>query len=172
MHQCAVAQARTRLPRWSPSSLEFTFLVLFATGTTQSYGVARKEYFRRFPRLLGRERADASAGAWVPRAQVEQADAAYVHLRSTASIAEEDDVYEVEAVLDARRARKGGMEYLIQWKGYDATASTWESATNVSDALIAQYHGAQGSIGDADIGPRVCLSAFAPARSPAFVRLR
>ena len=128
--------------------MEFTFLVLFATGTTQSYGVARKEYFRRFPRLLGRERADASAGAWVPRAQVEQADAAYVHLRSTASIAEEDDVYEVEAVLDARRARKGGMEYLIQWKGYDATASTWESATDVSDALIAQYHGAQGAIGD------------------------
>ena len=40
--------------------MEFTFLVLFATGTTQSYGVARKEYFRRFPRLLGRERADHS----------------------------------------------------------------------------------------------------------------
>ena len=52
----------------------------------------------------------------------------------------QDDVYEVEAVVDARDTGKG-MEYFIKWQGYDATQNTWEPAKNVSDALIRQFHG-------------------------------
>eukprot|EP00966_Prymnesium_polylepis_P296518 6850305-Prymnesium_polylepis.1 len=51
--------------------------------------------------------------------------------RAEAAVAEEeeDDEYEVEAVLDARNKGRG-MAYLIKWQGYDASENTWEPAKN------------------------------------------
>lgn len=56
-------------------------------------------------------------------------------------------MYKVEAVVDARKKGKS-MEYLIKWKDYDASQSTWEPAKNVSDALIRQCHGESSTTSD------------------------
>ena len=56
-------------------------------------------------------------------------------------------MYEVEAVVHARKKGKG-MEYLIKWKGYDASENTWEPAKNVSEALIKHYHGESSATGE------------------------
>ena len=39
-----------------------------------------------------------------------------------------EEAYEVETVLDARKARNGRMEYLLKWKGWDDVHNSWEVA--------------------------------------------
>lgn len=41
--------------------------------------------------------------------------------------------YEVETILDQKRARGGGQQYLIKWKGY--TRPTWEPYSFVKDLV-------------------------------------
>jgi len=53
--------------------------------------------------------------------------------------------YEVEAILDSRRRKKGRatqMEYLIRWKGYGAEHNSWEPKKNLSHSieLIREFH--------------------------------
>jgi hypothetical protein len=88
-------------------------------------------------------------GVMVVTRSQEQAGVAYVDPRASRADAApeveeaeaaEHDIYEVEAVIDARKKGKG-MEYLIKWKGYDEGKNTWEPEVNVSEPLIAQYHG-------------------------------
>lgn len=43
-----------------------------------------------------------------------------------------DDVYDVEEIVK-KRTRKGKIEYLIKWEGYDASFNTWEPANNIID---------------------------------------
>ena len=100
----------------------------------QSYEHARKEYrARRFlaPPVERVQPASVGGEQQVPAAPSNR----MVHMDAV-----QDDVYEVEAVVDARDTGKG-MEYFIKWQGYDATQNTWEPAKNVSDALIRQFHG-------------------------------
>ena len=54
---------------------------------------------------------------------------------------ETDLEYEVEEVLDSRR-RGRGIQYLILWKGYPISDSTWEPPENVrnSSDLVADFH--------------------------------
>jgi len=49
--------------------------------------------------------------------------------------------YEVEKVLDSRR-RRGKLEYLIHWRGYNINERTWEPAINVVGApqKVQEFH--------------------------------
>ena len=49
------------------------------------------------------------------------------------AVAADDDTFEVEDVI-GRRFNRGGVEYLIRWKGYSEEHNTWEPAVNLSDA--------------------------------------
>jgi hypothetical protein len=51
------------------------------------------------------------------------------------------DEYEVEEVLDSRR-RRGKLQYLIQWRGYDINERTWEPAANLANAplKVQEFH--------------------------------
>ena len=52
--------------------------------------------------------------------------------------------YEVEAIIAHRqtgRHGRGAREYLVRWKGYDASEDTWEPVGNLGNAqeIIAEY---------------------------------
>jgi len=53
-----------------------------------------------------------------------------------------EEEYEVEEVLDSRR-RRGRLEYLVKWKGYDNTeeSMTWEPVANLKNSkdLVIKY---------------------------------
>lgn len=46
----------------------------------------------------------------------------------------DDDEFIVEAILD-RRLSNGGHEYLVKWKGYPKSESTWEPLDNLMNVL-------------------------------------
>jgi hypothetical protein len=41
--------------------------------------------------------------------------------------------YEVEEVLDSQQKR-GKLEYLVHWRGYDINKHTWKLSTNLANA--------------------------------------
>lgn len=47
-------------------------------------------------------------------------------LRGPATMAEQEDSYEVESVLDERCDELGEREYLIKWRGFSIKDATWE----------------------------------------------
>ena len=51
------------------------------------------------------------------------------------------DEYEVEMIVNHRN-RKGNIEYLVKWKGYDHFQNTWEPIENLvySKELIDEYN--------------------------------
>lgn len=54
---------------------------------------------------------------------------------------ENHEEYEVEEVLDSRR-RRGKLQYLIHWRGYDISERTWEPAANLANAplKVQEFH--------------------------------
>ena len=49
--------------------------------------------------------------------------------------------YEVEKILGIRKVYKGQREYLLKWKGYPVSESTWENSKFCKcDKLIYQFH--------------------------------
>lgn len=42
-----------------------------------------------------------------------------------------EDEYEVESIVDERKAARGRMEYRVRWKGYSEEDDTWEPAKNL-----------------------------------------
>ncbi|KAG0592495.1 hypothetical protein KC19_1G257000, partial [Ceratodon purpureus] len=54
---------------------------------------------------------------------------------------ENHEEYEVEEVLDSRR-RRGKLQYLIHWRGYDISERTWELAANLANAplKVQEFH--------------------------------
>ena len=52
-----------------------------------------------------------------------------------------DEEYEVKAILDSRRFGRGHkLQYLIKWKGYPSSENQWEDADNVhSDDLVCKF---------------------------------
>lgn len=51
-----------------------------------------------------------------------------------------EEVYIVENILDKRTTKKGRVEYLIKWKGYDDPAdNTWEPEQNCVCFLINTF---------------------------------
>ena len=53
---------------------------------------------------------------------------------------DDTEIYEVEKIIGARRV-KSKFEYLIKWRGWDATTNTWEPVMHIDPALIDAYHG-------------------------------
>jgi len=52
----------------------------------------------------------------------------------------EDDVFEVEAIIDAKPSNDG-MVYKVRWKGYSEEHDTWELYEDVNaDDLISQFN--------------------------------
>ena len=51
--------------------------------------------------------------------------------------------YEVESVVSKRETEEGKVEYLVKWKGYDASDNTWEPVENLesSQELIDEFEG-------------------------------
>ena len=52
---------------------------------------------------------------------------------------EDDHIYEVEKIIDKRVTKSGREEWLVKWKGWDLSASTWHSMKDLSgcqDELI------------------------------------
>jgi hypothetical protein len=49
--------------------------------------------------------------------------------------------YEMEEVLDSRQ-RRGRLEYLVHWRGYDINECTWEPSTNLANApqKVQEFH--------------------------------
>jgi hypothetical protein len=49
--------------------------------------------------------------------------------------------YEAEEILDSRLFRHS-LQYLVKWKGYHITESTWEPASNLknSPSLVRSFH--------------------------------
>lgn len=37
-----------------------------------------------------------------------------------------EELYEVERIVDKRKNKKGKIEYLVWWKGYDSEDDIWE----------------------------------------------
>lgn len=53
---------------------------------------------------------------------------------------EGEEEYEVESILDSRFYRRQ-LQYLVKWKGYDASHTSWEPQRNLhADHLIAIFH--------------------------------
>jgi hypothetical protein len=48
-------------------------------------------------------------------------------------------IFEVEKLLDVRVTRSGVVEYLIKWKGFDLSESTWRPEYDVGTPLIAEF---------------------------------
>jgi len=54
---------------------------------------------------------------------------------------EEEQEYEVEAIIDYRSEDSDGgdcREYLVKWKGYDVEESTWEPRAQLTDPLVKE----------------------------------
>merc|ERR1712203_652059 len=51
--------------------------------------------------------------------------------------------YEVESVVSKRETEKGEVEYLVKWKGWNASDNTWEPIENLesSQELIDEFEG-------------------------------
>ena len=51
--------------------------------------------------------------------------------------------YEVESVVSKRDTGEGKVEYLVKWKGYDASDNTWEPVENLesSQELVDEFEG-------------------------------
>jgi hypothetical protein len=62
------------------------------------------------------------------------------------TIDEYNKEYEVEQILDSRQ-HQGAREYLIKWKGYDASENTWEAAKNMTHCrqLLKRYQASEGT---------------------------
>ena len=66
---------------------------------------------------------------------------------AAATGSDEDEVYEVEAVLRSRQPAGKPREYLVSWAGYDSSENTWEPEHCLGGAatLLAEFEAAAGS---------------------------
>merc|ERR1712156_1086653 len=54
---------------------------------------------------------------------------------------DESEDYEVEAIIDKKTLRRGKIQYLIKWKGWDTEDNTWESEQNLDcKRMIAAFN--------------------------------
>ena len=53
---------------------------------------------------------------------------------------EEEDVFEVEAILDRRTSSAGGTEYLVRWAGFGEADDTWEPPAHIAGAREKLRH--------------------------------
>ena len=104
---------------------------LIPTSTTGSvnkydYTVLRGSVNDLFFHLESRDAAPATKLSTKPPAEVLQVG--------------EEDCYEVEEILESRKARKG-TEYLIKWRGWDSSTNTWQKERDIHSALVEAFEG-------------------------------
>ncbi|XP_051785168.1 chromodomain Y-like protein isoform X1 [Erpetoichthys calabaricus] len=46
-----------------------------------------------------------------------------------------EELYEVERIIDKRKNKKGRIEYLVRWKGYDSEDDTWEPEQHLGNCV-------------------------------------
>ncbi|KAL7422410.1 hypothetical protein Q5752_003056 [Cryptotrichosporon argae] len=82
------------------------------------------------------ESATSANGDGEPEVHLSEADG-----ESGEDGAEEEEEYEVKAILDHRADGPGKFEYLISWVGYGPEHNTWEKQGNVEHArdIVEQY---------------------------------
>ena len=75
-----------------------------------------------------------------------------------ANLVEEEEEYEVEAILDSRKKGRY-IEYLVKWKGYSDAENSWEPCGNVCHAEeeVNQCSNSQRHHGDHDLKGGVML---------------
>ena len=66
--------------------------------------------------------------------------------RPAPDLIEDEEQYEVEAVVDSRRHR-GKDQYLVKWKGYPTSENTWQSADDLANAqeALEEYNKQRGT---------------------------
>jgi Chromo (CHRromatin Organisation MOdifier) domain len=62
--------------------------------------------------------------------------------RPLPELVEGEEYYEVEEILEARRPRRGGLQFLVKWKGYPTEENTWEPERNLakSPEALAEFY--------------------------------
>ena len=50
-----------------------------------------------------------------------------------------DGTYEIRKLLNKRLGRRGRIEYLVAWEGYDSSEDTWEPASELPDHMVRDY---------------------------------
>ena len=61
------------------------------------------------------------------------------HVHSSSETSKDDDIYQAEYIIK-HRSRKGEIQYLIKWAGYDAKDSTWEGASSILDPALLEHY--------------------------------
>ncbi len=56
----------------------------------------------------------------------------YTNKTGESGVSDESDVYEVDYIIDHKES-EGEFKYLVKWKGYDKSESTWEPEENIND---------------------------------------
>ncbi|KAF9799378.1 hypothetical protein IEO21_10571 [Rhodonia placenta] len=82
---------------------------------------------------------------------------------------EGDKEYEVERIKDSRIFQRQ-LQYLVKWKGYDDSHTSWEPACNVANApaLIANFHpNAPRRLNAATFDASACCARTSCARTSA-----
>jgi hypothetical protein len=51
----------------------------------------------------------------------------------------EEDVWEVEAIIEARKTKRA--EWLVKWEGWSEAYNSWEPRAHINPALIAEFEG-------------------------------
>ena len=49
----------------------------------------------------------------------------------------------MEKVVKKRRARDGGVEYLVRWQGYSSSSDSWEPEENIEDSIVEEFEDAK-----------------------------
>src|SRR6266404_1622676 len=58
-------------------------------------------------------------------------------------IGQEDNHYEVEAILQSRQTKnRRGIQYIVKWKGYPDSDNSWEPASHMKNTLnlVTAFH--------------------------------
>ncbi len=86
-----------------------------------------------------------------------------------AAIDEEDDIWEVEALL-AKWKQGRRVLYLVKWKGFSDEANSWEKRKDISTELVDKFDTAYSKYGGNHLGVELLDKRIYQGRAEYFVR--